>query len=75
LVRDHNEDHYIVLRRRRARDVLLSSLPIERLDQPEQEAYALVVADGLGGHPSGEVASYLALRAACRACSTDLMVP
>jgi protein phosphatase len=61
LVRDKNEDHYAVVRRRRVRDVLLSNLPVERLNQTEQEAYALVVADGLGGHPFGELASLVAL--------------
>jgi protein phosphatase len=64
LVRDNNEDHYFVVRRRRVRDVLLSNLPVELLNQAEQEAYALVVADGLGGHAFGELASFLALRAA-----------
>jgi protein phosphatase len=46
------------------RDVLLSNLPVERLNQAEQEAYSLLVADGLGGHAFGELASYLALRTA-----------
>ena len=64
LVRDVNEDHYLVVRRRRLRDVLLSNLPVELLDQAEQEAYALAVADGLGGHAFGELASFLALWAA-----------
>src|SRR5215472_16278122 len=64
LVRDNNEDHYIIVRRRRVRDVLRSNLPIELLDQAEQEAYSLVVADGMGGHAFGELASFLALRTA-----------
>jgi protein phosphatase len=64
LVRDNNEDHYFVVRRRRVRDVLLSNVPIELLNQTEQEAYALVVADGMGGHAFGELASFLALRSA-----------
>ena len=64
LVRHDNEDHYFVVRRRRVRDVLLSNLPVERLNQAEQEAYSLLVADGLGGHAFGELASYLALRTA-----------
>ena len=64
LVRENNEDHYLVVHRRRVRDVLLSNLPVERLNQAEQEAYSRVVADGLGGHAFGELASFLALRAA-----------
>jgi protein phosphatase len=64
LVRDVNEDHYLVVRRRRLRDVVLSNLPVELLDQAEQEAYTLAVADGLGGHAFGEMASFLALWAA-----------
>jgi protein phosphatase len=61
LVRDANEDHYLVVRRRRVRDVLLSNLPVELLNQAEQEAYALAVADGMGGHAFGDLASFLAL--------------
>ena len=64
LVRDDNEDHYLVVRRRRERDVLLSNLPVEQLNRSEQQAYALAVADGLGGHAFGELASFLALREA-----------
>ena len=64
LIRDDNEDHYLVVRRRRARDVLLSNLPVERFNQAEQEAYTLSVADGMGGHAFGELASFLALRVA-----------
>src|SRR5262249_32187237 len=53
LVRDVNEDHYLVVRRRRLRDVLLSNLPVELFDQAEQEAYTLAVADGVGGRAFG----------------------
>jgi PPM family protein phosphatase len=61
-VREANEDQYMVTRRRRVRDVLLTSLPAELLHQPEQAAYTLCVADGMGGHAFGEMASFLALR-------------
>src|SRR4051812_29964760 len=61
LVRDVNEDHYLVVRRRRLRDVLLTNLPVELLDQAEQAAYTLAVADGMGGRAFGELASFLAL--------------
>ena len=61
LVRHDNEDHYFVVRRRRVRDVLLSNLAVELFDQTEQETYTLAVADGVGGHAFGELASFLAL--------------
>jgi protein phosphatase len=61
-VRDVNEDHYLVVRRSRQREVLLTSLPVELLPHSEQAAYSLAVADGMGGHAFGELASFLALR-------------
>jgi protein phosphatase len=61
-VRAVNEDSFMVVRRRRERDVILSSIPVELLPQPEQAAYALAVADGMGGHAFGELASLLALQ-------------
>lgn len=63
-VRRNNEDQFAVLRRRRIREVLLTSLPGERLPQTEDDAYTLMVADGMGGAAFGEVASELALRTA-----------
>src|SRR5689334_15776445 len=62
LVRPMNEDNYLVVRRRRLREVMASSLPVELLGEPEQRAYTLAVADGMGGHAFGELASLLALR-------------
>lgn len=61
-VRETNEDQYLVVRRRRGREVLLSSLPVELLPKAEQVAHTLAVADGMGGHAFGELASLLALR-------------
>ncbi len=61
-VREANEDQYLVVRRRRVREVVLTSMAAELLHQPEQSAYTLCVADGMGGHAFGEMASFLALR-------------
>jgi protein phosphatase len=74
-VRDANEDHYIVVRRRRERDVLLSNLPDQCLDRNQQETYSLAVADGLGGHAFGELASILALCSAWDLGSSEIKWP
>lgn len=61
-VRQNNEDQYAVIRRRRSREALMTSLPSGVLFENEEEAYILLVADGMGGAAFGEVASELALR-------------
>lgn len=64
LVREKNEDHYAVLRRYRSSAVVASSLQGEQLPGNEEVAtWLLIVADGLGGHTSGEVASATAINA------------
>jgi serine/threonine protein phosphatase PrpC len=63
-VRSNNEDHYFVGRRRRMRDILMTNLPEGYLKAPPDEAYTMVVADGIGGAAFGELASMLALRSA-----------
>ncbi|MBY0395571.1 MAG: protein phosphatase 2C domain-containing protein [Thermoleophilia bacterium] len=60
-VRPHNEDQYLVVRRRE-RQIIGTSLPVELLPRPEQSAYVAAVADGMGGAAFGELASYLALQ-------------
>lgn len=60
-VRETNEDHFAAVRRRRARTLLASNLPKEFPRESVEDAYALVVADGLGGSACGELASLLAL--------------
>jgi protein phosphatase len=61
-VRPNNEDHYLVIERRRSRKVLLTNLPPGTLPPADDIAYVLAVADGMGGAAFGEVASALALR-------------
>ena len=56
-VRTNNEDHYGVVRRHRSRDVLLTNMPVESLPASREEAFTMIVADGLGGCAAGELAS------------------
>lgn len=63
LRRSENQDHYLVLRRTRTQQLLLTNMPTEELSLPSDEAYAIAVADGMGGAASGELASRIALRA------------
>jgi protein phosphatase len=64
LVRDKNEDHFLVVERHRSRSVLLTNLPEGYLRQADDVAYILTVTDGVGGAACGELASMLALRSA-----------
>lgn len=61
-VRPNNEDHFLVARVGRALETLFSNLhensPGLRFDEA---AYAMVVADGVGGQPAGEIASSQAI--------------
>jgi protein phosphatase len=61
-VRPNNEDHYLVIQRRRTRSVLATNLPEGFLPAADDTAYVLAVADGMGGAAFGELASMLALR-------------
>lgn len=61
-VRKNNEDHYLVVRRYRTREILLTSLPVESLPNSEDAVYTVAVADGMGGREFGELAAFLALR-------------
>ncbi len=61
-VRSRNEDHHAVIRNTRRCEVLFTNLPDDDRACPEDEAYGMVVADGIGGGASGDVASRMAIR-------------
>ncbi|MFG0297545.1 MAG: PP2C family protein-serine/threonine phosphatase [Maioricimonas sp. JB045] len=60
-VRKNNEDHYAIVRRTRTREIVQSSLPRPTQGVSEDQAYVLIVADGIGGSAFGEFASRLAV--------------
>ena len=61
-VRSNNEDHYLVARVGRAIETLFSNL---HENSPgvtfDESGYAMVVADGVGGRPAGDIASSQAI--------------
>ena len=62
VVRQSNEDHYLVMRLGRSQETLATSLPAGDVPAPFSESgYAMLVADGLGEDGSGSVASRVAL--------------
>ena len=63
LARPNNEDGYLVSRAHRSLETLLTNLPAGEIPAwAAERSYGLIVADGMGGHAAGEVASHLALR-------------
>ena len=61
-VRTNNEDHFLVLRGGRAIETVMSNLGDSQPgDLFEETAFAMVVADGVGGEAAGEVASRQAI--------------
>jgi serine/threonine protein phosphatase PrpC len=64
LRRTENQDHYLVLRRTRTQQLLLTNVPTDQLTLPTDETYAIAVADGMGGHGCGALASQIAIQTA-----------
>jgi PPM family protein phosphatase len=66
-VRKNNEDRYLALQVTRTTTPLATNIdPAQLQIVPEQKRWALAVADGMGGHAAGEVASTLALTLAIK---------
>ncbi|HEV7473626.1 MAG TPA: protein phosphatase 2C domain-containing protein [Pyrinomonadaceae bacterium] len=62
LVRENNEDHYLVAHITRSLQTVLTNLTAGLLPERfDETAYGMLVADGMGGHSAGEVASGIAL--------------
>src|ERR1700693_4686251 len=62
LVRDTNEDQFLVAVLAKLLEVRQCSLPQSKENDAEEHGHIYLVADGLGGAPAGEEASALAVK-------------
>lgn len=63
LVRAENEDHFLVGQLTRSFEPLLTNVPAKDLpERADAYGYVMALADGLGGHVAGAIASRLAIR-------------
>lgn len=62
-VRETNEDAYLVGRIGRSFERLISNVPETLVPGVHDQGYLMMVADGMGGHAAGEVASHTAIAA------------
>jgi PPM family protein phosphatase len=62
VVEAKNEDHFLVVRAARSLETVCTNLPESQPGQTfDDSGYGLVVADGIGGAPAGEIASRQAI--------------